>query len=453
MSSTLESSFGTAAAALAAIPMDAVAYTELTDASLLELARLGAAVERAARAHSALIAGELARRSHASLGHSGLAQAAGFRTPAEMVRVVTGSTARDAATAVAAGVLAHAAAGTTSDERPWLSPVGAAVIAEGLGVDAAQSIANGLGAPTASVSADQLAAAAAQLCSEAEVTDADRLFRRARELRDELDAAGVADREAARREQRALRFHRRPDGMSSLTWLLDPESAALVGDLYDRTTSPRRGGPRFVDPAAAAHASSIADDARTTEQLASDVFLDLLRHGADADSSQLLGSGAPSVRVIVDAVALRDRVGAARLEGQPDAVSIETAERLACAGSVATIPFAGGQPLDVRREHRLYTHRQRIALATRDGGCRWPGCDRPPSWAEAHHINHWARDGGRTDVADGVLLCRHHHLLAHNNEWEIRRNGADYWLVPPPGHPRREPLAMPARHRVVEHVA
>lgn len=448
MSGTLESSYETAAAALGAISMDAVAYTVLTDTSLLALARRGAELERSARARAALIAGELARRSAPSLGHSGLAATAGFRTPAELVQSATGGSVRDAAVAVRVGLLAHSAAGTAVDTRPWLAVVGAAVVSDALGVDFAESISNGLGAPSNSVTADELGAAASQLCTEAASLDADRLFRRARELRDELDAAGIAEREVDRRDERALRFRRQPSGMSRLTWDLDTESAATVGELYDRATSPRRGGPRFVDPAAVDAAARIADDTRTTEQLASDVFLELLRVGADADSSQLLGSGAPSVRIIVTETALRSRAGSAQIEGQPDPVSIETAERLACIGATIAVRFADGQPLDVGREHRLYTHRQRIALAVRDGGCRWPGCGRPPSWTEAHHINHWARDGGRTDVADGILLCRYHHLLAHNNAWEIQRDGAEYWLVPPASaDPERRAVAMPARHR------
>ena len=32
-----------------------------------------------------------------------------------------------------------------------------------------------------------------------------------------------------------------------------------------------------------------------------------------------------------------------------------------------------------------------------------------------------------------VLLCRHHHLLVHNNGWAIHRTGREYWLYPPPG--------------------
>lgn len=93
--------------------------------------------------------------------------------------------------------------------------------------------------------------------------------------------------------------------------------------------------------------------------------------------------------------------------------------------------FDGSRPLDVARSERLYTWRQRVALAARDGGCLFPECDRPPAWCEAHHIDFWARDGGKTDVARGVLLCRHHHLLMHNNGWEIIEASGEYSFLPP----------------------
>ncbi len=438
MPSTLESHFETAVAALEAIPTDAVAYSQLTDASLLRLTDFMGRLQRAIGADSALISGEVDRRSAAHLGHSGLAQSAGFRTPEELIRSATGGSARDAAQAVSVGRLAHG-----DEQRPWLAPVGAAVTDEHLPLAAAQSIGVGLGLPTSSVPTDVLAAAAQQLCDEARTLDADRLLRRARDLRNELDAAGIPLREEERRAQRGLRFYRRPDGLSRLTWDMDPETAALVGDVYDRATSPRRGGPRFDSPDAA----RIADDPRTTEQLASDVFLHLLTAGADADSSELLGTGAPSIRVLTAG-------GHGYLEGQHDAVSAETVERLRCSGSVVPVVIRGGQPIDVGREQRLYTRRQRIALAARDGGCRWPGCDRPPSWTEAHHINHWARDGGRTDVADGILLCRHHHLLSHNNHWEITRDGDEYWLTPPAEQdPLQRPRPMPSSSALMRELA
>ncbi|RLP73962.1 HNH endonuclease [Mycetocola manganoxydans] len=75
-----------------------------------------------------------------------------------------------------------------------------------------------------------------------------------------------------------------------------------------------------------------------------------------------------------------------------------------------------------------------------------PGCDRPPSYTEAHHINEWAADGGRTDIADGILLCRHCHMLIHNNGWRISRTGARYFAVPPPAVDReRRPIPLPSK--------
>ena len=269
-----------------------------------------------------------------------------------------------------------------------------------------------------------------------------------------MDAEAVVDRERRQRAARALRFTTRPDGMGRVTWDLDPESAARFRDLYDRTTSPRRGGPRFVGAADTAVASTVERDERTIEQLASDVFLDLLSHGADADSSMLLGSGAPTVRIVVAATALESREGFGEIEGTGQALSIASVERATCtATTVEVVIDAAGEVLDIGREQRLHTRRQRVALAARDGGCRWPGCDRPPSWCEAHHIRHWQRDHGETSVENGILLCRHHHLLAHNNGWEIARDPLGFTLVPPTSvDPKRRAVPMPTKSRVVEHV-
>lgn len=424
------------------IPLVDSAYSGISDSELLELTRQAALLQSRAATLTAVLAGEIARRSAPGLGQAGLAQRTGHRTPHELLRATTGSTAREASSAVRVGGLAST--------HPWLGPVHESLASGSLSPAAAESIASGLGAPSAHVDGGQLAAAAQQLAAESQSLDADRLHRRARDLRDEIDSTSIANREGERRSQRALILRRRADGMSHLSWTMDPETAAAVGELYDRATSPRLGGPRFVDPASIHAASRIADDERTTEQLASDVFLELLRHAADHDSSQLLGSGAPQVRLLVLADSIRPG-GHGFIEGQHDPVSAATVDRLTCAGTTSEITFTSGQPLDVGRDQRLFTKRQRVALAARDGGCRWPGCDRPPSWTEAHHINHWARDHGRTDVAAGILLCRHHHLLAHNHGWEIRAGAAaEYWLIPPPDiDPLRTPRPMPTKSRAV----
>jgi hypothetical protein len=339
----------------------------------------------------------------------------------EFLRAETGVSARDAAATARVGEIT----GTGG-------VLGDAIVNGRISVAAADAIHGGLGTPSAAVPVELLDQATERLCHDAATLDPDRLQRRAREVRDELDEAGVADREAQRRAARSLRLVRQADGMTRIVWLLDPESAAIVTEVYDRATSPRRGGPRFVDPEQRAAASAIRDDPRSTEQIASDSFTELLRQSAAVDRAVLLGGGEPAVRVLVTAAALEAHRGHGVMESGESA-SMATVERLACSGGVVPFVLDGtGQVLDLGREQRLFNQRQRRALAVRDGGCRWPGCDRPPSWTEAHHIHEWVRDHGRTDLADGILLCRHHHLRLHNDRWRIERRAGRYWLEPPP---------------------
>jgi hypothetical protein len=452
-----------ASAAWAGVSSQVADFRCLDDEALLGLTRMHAAAQRALGATGALIAGEIARRSAPELGSSGLAQRTGHRTPVNLIKATTGATATQAGTAVRVGVLVHDAAdaGTvdvstgliTEAARPWLAPVAEAVRLGVLSFAAAESIGRGLGEPSANVSAEQLEVAAVALCSEAFAgLDADRLFHRARQFRDEIDVEGVKDREDERRQRRSLTFVRQADGMSRLVWLMDPETAAVVQEVYDRSVSPKLGGVRFVDKTQKALARTIFEDTRTTEQLASDTFEHLLKQGADAPTDRLLGSGAPVIRIAATKTAVDTRAGLAHIEGQADAVSIDTLERLMCEGQVSQTVYNGNLiPLDFGREKRLFTKAQKEVLALTWGGCM-ADCNRPPSWCEAHHINEFARDNGKTDIADGILLCKHHHLLFHNNGWEITRDADNkYWVIPPPDvDPTQTPRLLATKSRAVQ---
>ena len=144
-----------------------------------------------------------------------------------------------------------------------------------------------------------------------------------------------------------------------------------------------------------------------------------------------------------------DHTGHGYLEGNTAPVSPETVERLICdAGTIEIRVDEFDRPLDVGREQRLFNRAQRRALAARDGGCRWPGCDRPPAFTEAHHIQHWQRDNGRTDINQGILLCHAHHLLLHNQHWQIFENTGRYWLRPPTTiDPGQTLIEMPSHHQ------
>ena len=327
---------------------------------------------------------------------------------------------------------------------PWHASIAHAVTDGRVSIAQADAIRAGLGVPTDAVTPEALGEAARELLPDAATLTTGQLHRRARQLRDDLDDTEVANRERMQLEQQHLKAWKRPDGMIEGRFLYAPEPGAFLLSVLDELTHPRRGGPRFVKEEDRARIDSIARDPRPTERIAADGFLELLRIGADADADRVFGSRRPAVRVIVTKETLdseQDRGegqsnrrgrGHGIIQDTGEAVSISTIHREICAtGTIAVVLDDDGQCVNVGREQRLFTTRQRVGLAVRDGGCIWPGCDRPPSWCGAHHINQWKRDHGNTDIAEGVLLCKHHHLLLHNNGWNITRAGGAYTLVPP----------------------
>ena len=435
------------------------AVGSLTDDELLAEKAFVAEIRRRVDAVDSVIAAELAHRSRPELGSAGLAQRHGARTPEKLIQTLTGVSVRDARTQVRVGTLVAALAaaepGAEPMAEPWLASVAAAVSAGHLGLDGADVIRTGLGQPTGDVGVELLARAAHALVSESADLTVEELAVRARALRTELDVALVAEREAALREKRSLTMTRLPDGMTRLVAVLDPENAAQVRGIVDAATSPRLGGPRFLDAEALARVDALLADTRTTEQIALDTFVELLRLGTSADVAAFIGARRPAAQLLVTLSDLESGIGAAYFEGQTEPVTTATAQRHLCESGAQPILFgAEGNVLDLGRELRLFSRRQRIALAARDGGCVWTGCDRPPSWCEAHHINEWVRDRGRTDVDDGVLLCKHHHLLLHNNRWRIVRTGHQYALIPPADiDPTQTPRPLrsgsPARQRLL----
>ncbi|MEV7397538.1 HNH endonuclease signature motif containing protein, partial [Aeromicrobium sp. NPDC092404] len=110
-------------------------------------------------------------------------------------------------------------------------------------------------------------------------------------------------------------------------------------------------------------------------------------------------------------------------------ISAGQTRQLACRLGIIPQVFGGKSlPLDHGHEQRVFTKTQRQGLENRDGGCTFPGCDRPPEWTEAHHWRTpWAH-GGTTRLDDGVLLCPFHHRTVHDAGWIIR-------MSPDDGHP------------------
>jgi hypothetical protein len=115
--------------------------------------------------------------------------------------------------------------------------------------------------------------------------------------------------------------------------------------------------------------------------------------------------------------------------------------RLACdADLIATILGTPSEVLDLGRRFRLATPAQHRALCTRDHGRTFPGCTRPPTWCDAHHITHWA-DGGPTNPDNLTLLCQRHHTLVHDRNLTatITPTGVTWHGLPNPRRNRAGP--------------
>ena len=157
---------------------------------------------------------------------------------------------------------------------------------------------------------------------------------------------------------------------------------------------------------------------------------DALRHLAESflrHPSETLDSPSDSYQIVihVDQAVLSD-VGAQAHDGEPHrceledgpALALDTVRRLAC--DCALVPLLeddDGEPLSVGRKTRSIPLPLARALKARDGGCRFPGCDRT-RYTHGHHVKHWA-DGGETKLSNLVTLCTFHHKLTHEGGFGV----------------------------------
>ncbi|POH61468.1 hypothetical protein C3B59_12560 [Cryobacterium zongtaii] len=373
---------------------------------------------------------------------------------------------------------------------PWHAPISHAVTGGTLSIDAAHALRTGLGDIDTVVTGPVLADALAGLLADAAAMDVDQLLKRARQTRDSLDEAGIRVREQKAWDDRYLRIWTLNTGQVRIDGLFPAEQGEFIKSTFDSLTSPRRGGVRFVDTERAAWAKRVKEDPRSTSQITCDGFFDLLKAGTTVNPNDMLGGRRPAVQILTThtstaghaaptehagsavpvgpadsadsagsagsagsaaddiLICLTGQAGHGYIEGNTAPISPETIERLICdSGSVEIRLDEFDRPLDLGHEQRLFTRAQRRALAARDGGCRWPGCDRPPAFTEAHHIDHWLRDHGGTDINQGILLCPAHHLLLHNQRWQIFENTGRYWLRPPATiDPGQALIDMPRRN-------
>ena len=204
------------------------------------------------------------------------------------------------------------------------------------------------------------------------------------------------DGEDPRWRRRRLHASVTLDGMVRVDGDLDPETGeTLLTALRAVVDAGSRGG------------SGSEDEDRTPAQRRADALGEICRQWLDRAERPTVARERPHVTVTLSADALSselDHVGP---------IAAETARRLACdASAMRMVLSARSEPLDIGRRTAVVPPAIRRAVIARDRRCRFPGCDRPQTWCDAHHIVHWA-DGGPTAMSNLVLLCRRHHRLVH----------------------------------------
>jgi hypothetical protein len=150
-------------------------------------------------------------------------------------------------------------------------------------------------------------------------------------------------------------------------------------------------------------------DTRSTPARRADLLLEMLEGSSER----------PGISILVSAQTLLDGRPGVSETGAGTFLTADEVRRISCDGNLTRVVLGPeSQPLDVGRTKRLVTAAMRIAVIARDLHCVFPGCDRPASWCDVHHLIHWAKNGPTT-IDNLVLLCRHHHTLVHQAGWTI----------------------------------
>ncbi len=225
-----------------------------------------------------------------------------------------------------------------------------------------------------------------------------------------LDSDGVLSEANKAHDRRFLHLSQTLDGVYRIDGWLDAEGGTVLNTALNSVMGPR-----------------LAGDDRSAIERRADAAVELARRQLDGGQLPEVGGQKPHLAVSVDMATLSKEPGsmAAELDwSQP--IPAETARRLACDAAITPI-------IDGEADHtsRVVPGATRRALIARDRGCRFPGCDCPPAWTDAHHVKHWA-DGGPTTLDNLILLCRRHHRLVHEEGWTLQMDQSrDLVAIPP----------------------
>jgi hypothetical protein len=370
---------------------------------------------------------------------------AGFGSTAAFLRAqlqISAGDARARVTAAAAcGTRFEFSGGSMPPQRPVLAAARAAgqVSAEHTSV-----IIDALDKLPLGTAPDDVAAAEERLVDEAAHLDPAGVARLGRRILDHIDPDGTLRDHAWKQRIRTASLTRHHDGTGSLRALLTPEALETWQTVLDPLARPHPTGPEGPDP-------------RSPGQRLHDALHDAGTRLLDAGDLPASG-GTPATIVIHVTKQQYDAQRAAAAADPGDDPTADASPGLAETehGNLVPVPAAFAMadqavvctvvtdakdiPLQLGRASRIATPGQTIALAARDRGCTFPGCDRPAAWTQRHHVIPW-QAGGPTDVDNLALVCGYHHRTFEARGWQcVMQGGRPHWIPPSWIDPQRRPI-------------
>jgi hypothetical protein len=236
----------------------------------------------------------------------------------------------------------------------------------------------------------------------------------ARNFEHQVDAAGALAEANHAYQRRYFHISEPQDGLVRLDGVLDAEGGATL----------RTALQRFMKP--------IKDDTRNYGQRSADALVELGWQGGSGSKRDGAGPRPQLIiRASLDTLTGIPGAPAGELEGG-GTVPAETVQRYACDSAITRITGQGELEHELNHASRTLTASTRRALEARDRHCVFPGCTRPTSWCDGHHLVWWTR-GGATALPNLALLCRPHHRMVHEEGWKLDRNkDGRFAAIPPP---------------------
>ncbi|MEI2821270.1 MAG: DUF222 domain-containing protein [Marmoricola sp.] len=310
-------------------------------------------------------------------------------------------------------------AGDISAEHARIITTAAGQLPDGVAPEDALVVERSLVAKAHSLSPRHLRVAARR-CIEAITPDP--------EIVDEHENSVTKSEEDRAYDATTLSLHDNGDGTLTGRFTIPLFQGLLLKKVIDAITAPRRnrfnatrngsgrnGNPEFAG--AGSSAGETRPERITAEHARGLAFIELLEH---LPTDHLHTATAATVVVNIDRTALINQLKTAGVD-TGTLLSAGEARRLACNAGIIPMVLGGTSvPLDLGRTKRLFTQAHRIAITRTHQTCATHGCERPIAWCELHHRNPW-QHGGKTDLANAIPLCGHHHRTIHDQRYQHRQ--------------------------------